>query len=80
MIVAVVEDARGGGLGAGLIEALASKASEQFDAVALNVHLRNPAARLYTRTGFRVAGQGRGWFGVAMRRNLRTDDDYEGED
>jgi hypothetical protein len=37
----------------------------------LNVHLRNPAARLYTRTGFRVAGKGRGWFGVAMTRELR---------
>jgi GNAT superfamily N-acetyltransferase len=75
MMVAVDQDARGGGLGAGLIEALVSKAAEQSDAVALNVHLRNPAARLYTRTGFRVAGQGRGWFGVAMRRNLRTDDE-----
>jgi hypothetical protein len=38
--------------------------------LSLNVHLRNPAARLYTRTGFEVAGKGRGPFGVAMVRTL----------
>lgn len=70
MLVAVVEDERGAGIGTALIEALADKASRRFTAIALNVHLRNPAARLYTRTGFRVAGQGRGWFGVAMKRDL----------
>lgn len=32
MIVAVVEDARGKGLGAWLVEALASKAAERYDA------------------------------------------------
>ena len=39
--------------------------------LALNVHLRNPAARLYMRAGFRVAGKGRGRFGIAMTRDLR---------
>lgn len=70
MLIAVAEDARGTGVGARLIEALADKASRRFTALALNVHLRNPAGRLYTRTGFRVAGRGRGWFGVAMKRDL----------
>jgi hypothetical protein len=49
-----------------------TNATTHFTELALNVHLRNPAARLYTRSGFRVlAGKGRGWFGVAMTRRLR---------
>lgn len=70
MIVAVAEDARGRGIGTGLVAALCAKAATRYDALALNVHLRNRAAGLYTRTGFRVAGAGRGSFGVAMRRDL----------
>jgi GNAT superfamily N-acetyltransferase len=70
MAMAVVAEARGQGIGSALIEALAQEASQTFNQLSLNVHLRNPAARLYTRTGFRVAGVGRGWFGVAMRRQL----------
>jgi GNAT superfamily N-acetyltransferase len=71
LTMAVAEDARGHGLGTALIKALATNAATHFAALALNVHLRNPAARLYTRSGFRVAGKGRGWFGVAMTRELR---------
>jgi len=71
LTMAVAEDARGHGVGTALIEAVATNAATRFAAVALNVHLRNPAARLYTRSGFRVAGRGRGWFGVAMTRELR---------
>jgi GNAT superfamily N-acetyltransferase len=70
MAMAVVEDARGHGIGSKLIEALAREAAKRFDSLSLNVHIRNPAARLYTRTGLRVAGAGRGWFGVAMVRPL----------
>jgi GNAT superfamily N-acetyltransferase len=69
--LAVVERARGHGIGAALIEALAQNASSHFSALALNVHLRNRAAGLYMRSGFRVAGKGRGPFGVAMTRDLR---------
>jgi GNAT superfamily N-acetyltransferase len=71
LTIAVVDDARGHGVGTALIEALASNAATHFAAIALNVHLRNPAVRLYMRSGFRVAGKGRGWFGVAMTRDLR---------
>ena len=71
MALAVVPGRRGEGIGTALIEALADVAATRFDRIALNVHLRNPAARLYTRTGFRVAGRGRGWYGVAMVRWLR---------
>ena len=34
-------------------------------------HIRNPAAHLYSRAGFVVAGKGRGPLGVAMVRELR---------
>lgn len=71
LIVGVVDSSRGHGVGTILIHALASEAAARYAALSLNVHLRNPAARLYTRTGFRVAGKGRGDFGVAMVRQLR---------
>jgi GNAT superfamily N-acetyltransferase len=73
MAMAVVAEARGQGIGSALIEALAQEAAQRFSQLSLNVHLRNPAARLYTRTGFRVAGAGRGWFGVVMRRLLTNE-------
>ncbi len=68
--MAVRDEARGRGLGSRLIAELADEAAASFSALALNVHLRNPAARLYMRNGFRVAGKGRGWYGVAMVRPL----------
>jgi ribosomal protein S18 acetylase RimI-like enzyme len=68
--MAVTKAARGRGIGTALVEALVAKAGQDTDALTLNVHLRNPAARLYIRTGFVVAGQGRGPYGVAMRRLL----------
>jgi GNAT superfamily N-acetyltransferase len=71
LTMAVAVRSRGRGIGAALIEALVTEAAPQFSVLALNVHLRNPAARLYMRAGFRVAGKGRGWFGVAMTRDLR---------
>jgi GNAT superfamily N-acetyltransferase len=71
LAVAVLEEARGQGVGTNLVNALAAQARERnFSALSLNVHLRNPVARLYMRTGFRVVGAGRGWFGVAMSRTL----------
>jgi GNAT superfamily N-acetyltransferase len=72
LTMAVSDGARGQGIGTALIEAVISEAAPRFSVLALNVHLRNPAARLYMRAGFRVAGKGRGWFGVAMTRDLRS--------
>jgi GNAT superfamily N-acetyltransferase len=72
MTMAVAEDARGNGVGTALIEALASDAARQFSVLALNVHLRNPATHVYMRSGFRVAGKGWGWFGVAMAGELHA--------
>ncbi len=70
LVMAVSEGDRGKGIGAALVDAVADEAAQSFSALTLNVHLRNRAARLYIRTGFRVAGAGRGWFGVAMSRQL----------
>jgi GNAT superfamily N-acetyltransferase len=70
MAMAVIDGMRGQGVGTALIDAPAREAANHYSALTLNVHLRNPAARLYTRTGFRVEGKGRGWFGVAMSRDL----------
>jgi predicted kinase/GNAT superfamily N-acetyltransferase len=71
LAMGVIESERGRGIGSTLIEELAARTALQFEALAANVHLLNPAVRLYIRTGFRVAGQGRGHYGVAMRRRLR---------
>jgi GNAT superfamily N-acetyltransferase len=70
LTMAVVDRARREGIGTALIETLAHNAAAQFPVIALNVHLRNPATHLYTRTGFQVTGKGRGPFGVAMTREL----------
>jgi len=74
LVMAVLEAQRGRGIGTALVDALAGEAAQRFSALTLNVHLRNPAVRLYMRTGFRVAAAGRGWFGVAMKRPLHAVD------
>ena len=71
LVMAVIESERGRGIGTALVEALAVRAAPEHPALAINVHIRNPAARLYSRLGFTVAGAGRGPLGVAMRRPLR---------
>ena len=69
-MIAVRPDKRGHGVGTGLLDAIARVVAEQDEKLALNVHLLNPAVRLYVRAGFRVAGRGRGCYGVAMARPL----------
>jgi GNAT superfamily N-acetyltransferase len=66
LAIAVVEGERGKGIGRALLDALVERARGQFAGLALNVHLLNPAVHLYIRAGFKVAGAGRGWYGVAM--------------
>jgi GNAT superfamily N-acetyltransferase len=71
LVIAVVPTDRGRGVGRRLLDALVARAAhEGHDRLALNVHLHNPAARLYSRAGFVVAGRGRGPLGVAMVRDL----------
>ncbi|WP_433273718.1 N-acetyltransferase family protein [Pseudonocardia xinjiangensis] len=72
LVVAVTPAARGHGVGRCLLDALATRAAHHgYDRLALNVHIHNPAVRLYTRAGFVVEGKGRGPLGVAMVRPLR---------
>ena len=71
LAIAVVEDERGKGIGRAMLDALVERARGGFPAMALNVHLLNPAVRLYMRAGFTVAAAGRGRYGVAM--SLRLD-------
>ena len=67
LVVAVMPSDRGRGVGRCLLDALTARAAEHgYDRLALNVHIGNPAARLYSRAGFVVAGKGRGPLGVAM--------------
>ncbi|MDP8909773.1 MAG: GNAT family N-acetyltransferase [Chloroflexota bacterium] len=73
LAMAVVKHRRREGVGTALVEALARQAAQRYDALTLNVHLRNPAVGLYVQTGFRVAGAGRGWYGVTMMRSLQPD-------
>ena len=70
--MALAPDNRNRGVGTALLQAVISRAAAQgHAALVLNVHLRNTAAlRLYMKCGFRVAGAGRGWFGVALARTL----------
>lgn len=70
--MALAPDNRNRGVGTALLQAVISRAAAQgHAALVLNVHLRNTAAlRLYMKCGFRVAGAGRGWFGVALARAL----------
>lgn len=68
LCIAVAPAHRGRGVGTTLLRALLDEANRHdVHALVLNVHLRNSAAlRLYMACGFRVAGAGRGWFGVAL--------------
>ena len=53
--IGVRADARGGGVGTRLLEALADRArADNFRALSLSVEVDNPALRLYERAGFRV--------------------------
>ena len=51
-----------------LLAALFADLANNHDAMCTNVHVRNPAKRLYQRKGFRVDGQGNGPLGVLPRQ------------
>jgi GNAT superfamily N-acetyltransferase len=70
LAIAVVPGCRGAGIGGMLLDELALRCTGRYDAISLNVHVRNPAAHLYERKGFQAVGQGRGALGVAMRKGL----------
>ncbi len=71
LVIAVMPTGRGRGVGRRLLDALTVRAARHgYDRLALNVHVCNPAVRLYSRAGFVVVGKGRGPLGVAMVRLL----------
>ena len=71
--IAVAPGHRGAGVGGALLDELFISATGRYEALALNVHQRNPAHRLYQRKGFRSVGQGRGALGIAMLKELPAD-------
>ncbi len=58
-----------------LLDALFAELAQLFDTMCTNVHVRNPARRLYERKGFREVGQGHGPLGIAMLKDLRREND-----
>jgi GNAT superfamily N-acetyltransferase len=70
LCIAVVPDMRGRGVGGALLDALFVHCAETQTALCLNVHVRNPARKLYQRKGFEEIGQGRGPLGLAMQKDL----------
>jgi GNAT superfamily N-acetyltransferase len=69
LAIAVVERARGTGVGASLLEALASSAaSSGVPALSLSVSAGNPARRLYERAGFVEVGRDGGGSITMLRR------------
>ena len=71
LCIGVAPGRRGGGIGGLLLDALFADLARDFDTMCTNVHVRNPAKRLYERKGFRVVGQGNGPLGLAMVKDLR---------
>lgn len=71
LCIAVAPGQRGAGLGGVLLEALFAALAQTFATMCTNVHVRNPARRLYERKGFREVGQGHGPLGIAMIKDLR---------
>jgi hypothetical protein len=61
---------RGAGIGGLLLDAFFAALAGEFDTMCTNVHVRNPARRLYERKGFRVVGQGNRPLGLAMVKEL----------
>lgn len=57
MDIALVPEARGGGIGGGLLRGILDRAGAKGDAVSIHVEQFNPALRLYERLGFRRVGE-----------------------
>lgn len=54
LVIALLPDHRGRGLGTALMERLMTAAQAQYPAISLSVWTTNPAYRLYRRLGFEV--------------------------
>ncbi len=70
LVMAVSPEFRRRGVGGLLLDELSVRCTGRYEAICLNVHVRNPAVHLYGRKGFHAVGQGRGALGVAMRKTV----------
>jgi ribosomal protein S18 acetylase RimI-like enzyme len=70
--IGVAPGMRGRGVGGALLDALFAHSTGTWEALCTNLHVRNPAQKLYQRKGFQVVGQGRGPLGIAMYKDLST--------
>jgi GNAT superfamily N-acetyltransferase len=70
MAMALRPSARGVGTSDLLMGKLVSQAKKRFSSITLNVDSRDPIARFYLRSGFKLAGSGRTNNDVAMRKEL----------
>lgn len=71
LCIAVAPGHRGAGIGGMLLDELFADLAPDHAAMCSNVHVRNPAKRLYERKGFRGVGQGNGPLGLALIKELR---------
>ena len=71
LCIAVAPGHRGAGIGGMLLDALFADLAPKHAAMCTNVHMRNPAKRLYERKGFRGDGGGHGPLGLALIRERR---------
>jgi GNAT superfamily N-acetyltransferase len=71
LCIAVAPGHRGSGIGRMLLDALFADLAPNHAAMCTNVHVRNPAKRLYERKGFRGAGQRNGPLGLALINEFR---------
>lgn len=56
LCIAVAPGRRGAGIGGMLLDALFADTATDHHAICTEVHIRNPAKRLYERKGFRIDG------------------------
>lgn len=72
LCIAVAPGHRGAGIGDMLLDALFADLAKTHDTMCTNVHVRNPAKRLYERKGFRIVGQGNGPLGLVLVKDLQA--------
>jgi len=77
LAIGVRPEARGAGIGTGLISHLLEAARPRYRAVSLSVRSNNPARRLYERLGFEAVEQPEGSGSITMKLNFndRSSDD-----